>query len=63
MNIVKYKDFEGNEIEAPTRLIVRRKNKTNKCRCHHCRIAADGRCSYGRCRHDQTVHFKTRRLF
>ena len=62
MNVVKYRDFDGKEIDAPTRLIVRRKNKYNKCRCHHCRIGSDGRCCFGRCHHEQTVHFKVMRL-
>ena len=59
---VKYLDIYGNEFEAPNVLVVYRKRKSKKCKCHHCRINENGFCTYGRCRHERTHHPADRRL-
>lgn len=60
---VKYLDIYGNEtIEASNVLVVYRKMKSKRCKCHHCRINENGYCTYGRCRHERTHHSKVMRL-
>lgn len=59
--LVKYKTFDGNIVEAPS-VLVRRKMRSYTCKCHHCRINEQGYCTFGRCRHEQTHHFRVVRL-
>jgi hypothetical protein len=55
--LVKYQTFDGEVVEAPITLVVKReKNKSNRCKCHHCRIGESGVCNYGRCRHESVHH-------
>jgi len=64
--VVKYASLHSPEtevVDGPNILVVYRKMKSKRCKCHHCRISSvTGCCTFGRCRHEQMNHAKVMTL-
>lgn len=57
--IVKYYSLleEGQKVTEAYNVLFKKKNKTNKCKCHHQRISTEtGLCTFGKCRHEAEHH-------